>query len=285
MRTLLLILFLTILSCPSVCAQGISGDEREALVALYKATDGDHWTHRDGWLGAAGTECRWYGVACNNGAYGNRNNVHNLDLAENNLVGAIPEELGSLSHLEGLNILANHLSGMVPRVLTERAVQGGLDISAEDRLLTDITKIEYRWNPTSLLCGRRIIELEADGRARSFTKTCRKKTRRDRTNFCVVKEGKVWVGDFAQLAWLIERNGFFSLQQKHWRGVTDVVGQNTRVTRAGKVYEIENYATDGPARLWEIQRAIDGIAASIEWERTSKQAVCPELNTADGTPK
>ena len=38
--------------------------EREALIALYNATDGDNWTCNDGWLGAPGTECSWYGVTC-----------------------------------------------------------------------------------------------------------------------------------------------------------------------------------------------------------------------------
>jgi hypothetical protein len=33
--------------------------EREALIAIYNATDGDNWSNKTGWLGDAGTECDW----------------------------------------------------------------------------------------------------------------------------------------------------------------------------------------------------------------------------------
>ena len=40
----------------------IPPEERQALEALYKATDGDHWKHRVGWLGPVGTGCTWRGL-------------------------------------------------------------------------------------------------------------------------------------------------------------------------------------------------------------------------------
>ena len=38
--------------------------ERAVLLALYASTNGAEWKHHDGWGGASGTECSWYGVAC-----------------------------------------------------------------------------------------------------------------------------------------------------------------------------------------------------------------------------
>ena len=46
--------------------------EREALIAIYNATDGDNWDPHyfgssEGWDGPAGTECNWWGVTCSSG--------------------------------------------------------------------------------------------------------------------------------------------------------------------------------------------------------------------------
>ena len=40
----------------------VSAAERAALVALFESTGGQNWTHRVGWRGSPGTECRWHGV-------------------------------------------------------------------------------------------------------------------------------------------------------------------------------------------------------------------------------
>ena len=55
-------------STPSVAIAQVPQIERDALVALYNSTDGANWTDNTGWLGAAGTECSWFGVACSNGS-------------------------------------------------------------------------------------------------------------------------------------------------------------------------------------------------------------------------
>ena len=39
----------------------VSQIERDALVALYNSTDGVNWTDNTGWMGAAGSECSWFG--------------------------------------------------------------------------------------------------------------------------------------------------------------------------------------------------------------------------------
>ena len=83
--------------------------QREALVALYRATDGASWTHSDNWLTSEPIST-WYGVVVD--ADGK---VSELLLTGNNLRGSIP----NLSTLDGLTILSlgsNLLSGSIPEL-------------------------------------------------------------------------------------------------------------------------------------------------------------------------
>lgn len=90
----------------------IPPQERQALEALYKSTDGDLWKHRAGWLGAAGTECNWHGVGCEGSDQSG--NVVDLNLFDNNLSGSLPIEVGQLTRLRNLNLAQNHLVGALP---------------------------------------------------------------------------------------------------------------------------------------------------------------------------
>ncbi|MER2529260.1 MAG: hypothetical protein ABTR07_15155 [Candidatus Competibacter denitrificans] len=49
---------------PGLASAAIPLAERDALIALYNSTDGDNWTIKTNWNGAAGTECTWAGVTC-----------------------------------------------------------------------------------------------------------------------------------------------------------------------------------------------------------------------------
>ena len=82
--------------------------DREALVALYNATGGANWTNNDGWLTNAPIG-QWHGTTTD--ASGR---VTRLDLADNQLTGSIPDELGSLSSLEVLDLNDNQLTGEIP---------------------------------------------------------------------------------------------------------------------------------------------------------------------------
>ena len=85
--------------------------DREALVALYNATDGDNWRQSDNWLSDAELG-DWHGVETDaNGR------VVSLSLWLNNLNGELPSELGNLAKLEELNLLFNSLGGGVPSEL------------------------------------------------------------------------------------------------------------------------------------------------------------------------
>ena len=82
--------------------------DRDALVALYHATDGDNWTNNENWLSDAPLN-RWYGVTTDEGG-----RVIELNLWQNGLHGTIPTELGSLVTLNILNLFDNQLRGEIP---------------------------------------------------------------------------------------------------------------------------------------------------------------------------
>ena len=81
--------------------------DRNVLVALYEATDGDGWTENDGWL-TADDLANWHGVTAVDGC------IVRIGLHGNGLVGTIPWELGNLQSLEALGLYANELTGPIP---------------------------------------------------------------------------------------------------------------------------------------------------------------------------
>ena len=95
---------------PPFCASAPETD-REALVALYNATDGPNWANENYWLSGASI-AEWDGVTTDDNG-----RVTWLYLNENRLSGEIPPELGSLSNLESLELAQNRLSGEIPSEL------------------------------------------------------------------------------------------------------------------------------------------------------------------------
>ena len=61
----------------------MSASDREALVALYRSTDGPQWENNDGW-NTKDDISLWKGVEVRGGR------VVELDLSDNNLQGNIP---------------------------------------------------------------------------------------------------------------------------------------------------------------------------------------------------
>jgi hypothetical protein len=250
-----------------------------------------------GWLGPPGTECHWHGVACGGGheaanviivdldennltgailnELGQLKKLESLNLERNHLIGAIPGTLGQLEKLEWLAIFGNNLSGLVPEPLIRRWLAGPLDISAETSLLTAVSEIDFESSASALLCASHRIILRLDNSVVSYTERCRAATLDDRTTFCAVKDGRIGRGEFARLGWLVKKSGFFDLRAEYYRGVTDAGFEDTRVTENGKLHAVSNYAGGGPFELWVIQRAIEGVAAAAEWERTGAQQKCP----------
>ena len=81
-------------------ASGSVETDREALVALYNATDGENWNESDNWLSDAPLG-EWKGVLTDD------RRVVVLYLGDNGLTGEIPPELGSLSNLTALYLDTN----------------------------------------------------------------------------------------------------------------------------------------------------------------------------------
>ncbi len=114
----------------------VSGGDREALVALYNATDGPNWRKKTNWLTEEDLST-WHGVDVQNGRVttlfmhsnklagpippevGNLSELKKLELVGNRLTGRIPAELGRLTNLSNLNLAANQLTGPIPRELTQ----------------------------------------------------------------------------------------------------------------------------------------------------------------------
>ena len=96
--------------CDMLPPGSVVGD-RDALVALYNATDGLNWTNNSRWLTDAPIG-QWHGVTTGGGA----GRVTHLDLQYNGLTGRIPTALDSLTNLERLSLYDNQLSGRIPAV-------------------------------------------------------------------------------------------------------------------------------------------------------------------------
>ena len=82
--------------------------DREILVALHEATNGENWVNQDNWLTNTPLHS-WFGVSTD--LYGR---VTRIQLSENGLTGRLPPELGDLSRLTMLNLAKNNLSGSIP---------------------------------------------------------------------------------------------------------------------------------------------------------------------------
>lgn len=93
-------------------AEDIQKVQREALIAFYNATDGDHWKNNTNWCSDKPLD-EWYGVSASDGY------VSSLDLWDNGLKGEIPAEITQLTHLGYIDLQLNSLSGEIPQDIGE----------------------------------------------------------------------------------------------------------------------------------------------------------------------
>ena len=89
----------------------VTDPDRNALVALYEATQGAGWIENDGWLSDRPVG-QWHGVTT-----GESGRVTAVSLSAHNLIGSIPPDLGRLTYLETLNLQRNTLAGPIPTEL------------------------------------------------------------------------------------------------------------------------------------------------------------------------
>lgn len=110
-----LLLMLFSLGVVSTAQAAIPASERAVLTDLYASTNGAGWINNAGWGGAAGTECTWYGVTCDN----TQSNVTSISLDGNKLVGTLPA-------ISGLTALQMEWAG--PRRFPGSCFKGSLNI-------------------------------------------------------------------------------------------------------------------------------------------------------------
>ena len=92
--------------------------ERDALIALYKQTNGPNWTNNKNWTIPKPLD-EWYGVTTD--ADGR---VTELNLRDNNLSGLLPPSLSNLANLKTLNLAFNAaLSGPLPQGFTRLTLE------------------------------------------------------------------------------------------------------------------------------------------------------------------
>ena len=82
--------------------------DRDVLVAIFLATEGRNWRDSHLWLSTRPIG-EWHGVTVDENG-----RVTRLELAENNLNGEIPPDLGMFSNLQTLELWGNELSGEIP---------------------------------------------------------------------------------------------------------------------------------------------------------------------------
>lgn len=94
-----------------------------ALVDLYNSTDGPHWKNNTNWL-TSNPVSTWYGILRS------QLKIEQITLANNNLTGKIPANIGDLTGLSfGLDLSNNHLTGSIPGTIGDLPKLFRLDLS------------------------------------------------------------------------------------------------------------------------------------------------------------
>ncbi len=104
--SLLTVMIISSIGLNKLYAQ-VAPEDRQILIDLYDATNGDSWTDKTNW-GTSEPVGSWYGVTVAS------DQITAIRLDENNLDGTIPASLGGLLSLQYLELDTNKLSGIIP---------------------------------------------------------------------------------------------------------------------------------------------------------------------------
>ena len=141
-------------------AQPTADDDRAALTALYNDTDGPNWSTSTNWLTDSPIG-EWYGVSVDI-----EGRVTSIELAENQLSGEIPSELGNLYNLQSLDLGRNDLEGKIPAELSNLTNLTWLSLSGNQLIgeipveeLVKLPNLKTLWLGDNLLEGEIPLEL------------------------------------------------------------------------------------------------------------------------------
>mmetsp|Transcript_32817 Transcript_32817/g.37982 ORF Transcript_32817/g.37982 Transcript_32817/m.37982 type:complete len:323 (-) Transcript_32817:306-1274(-) len=128
----------------------LSGDstnlfQRYSLAALYFSTGGpDHWLHGEKWMTNV-HECSWSYSSFNGHRVGVNScdsgyNVLTVELANNQLFGSIPPEIGLLTNIRNLDLQNNMLRGSIPPRMGD--MKNLVEVFLNDNKLTGSVPVE-----------------------------------------------------------------------------------------------------------------------------------------------
>ena len=128
-------------------------EERDALVEIYQALDGDNWVDKTNWCSDKPVS-EWHGVYTRQ--VNGKNTVTDLMLYSNNLKGELPATaFEKLKNLSGLYLDGNAISGKIPECLNKltyfsfRRNEADLDGPLPEHPWSDL--MNYISNPQQLL--------------------------------------------------------------------------------------------------------------------------------------
>lgn len=84
------------------------------LVSIFNSTNGDQWLENTNWLEPGQPIDTWHGVTVNEAVGGC---VSRLELANNQLSGTLPAEIGYLTSLTRLTLSENQIGGSIPSLI------------------------------------------------------------------------------------------------------------------------------------------------------------------------
>lgn len=116
--------YTTTLDIPAECT--CTNPNYIILEEFYHQAGGDLWDDNSGWLENCDPCNNWYGVTCYDGK------INRLRLDNNNLIGNISPDIGSLSDLTYLNLGTNELTGSIPGELGDLINLDYLKLSFND---------------------------------------------------------------------------------------------------------------------------------------------------------
>ena len=178
--------------------------ERDALAALYHATEGQGWTDNTHWLSDVSLQ-EWHGVSTDAAS-----RVEHLILEGNNLSGVIPDVIGHLTELKSLKLGVNpSLTGALPSTLTKLSLES---LSLEGTQLCATMDVEFQAWLRNIPDLNGVVHCEG---------TVELDDRSILTRFYKLSNGTGWINDEN---WLSDK------PLGEWNGVTtDALGHVTRL--------------------------------------------------------